>query len=442
MRAGSLVLLGSGPGVVVPVRRAGVVRAVGTQYVDDTGAWYPYGGTLMWWLRGVKYDRARVKDNQRFLALQGCDFQRALGHVDWLGNEIDWTWSITEEILGYGLDYSFGEFGLRTSMSLLGARLPDADAIELCRRFAAIVAKRPHTILDVDCGNEATVNQMPMITLQHMAQTLRDAGLPHILSLTDAEHAGLNWLEVRRGDLQVRGANSMTSHPDRAAGDDGCRVMRQPYDCRDLTWTIHMEEPIGPRSSVAECTDPLQLAMLRANGIAHGEGAFILHNGAGVAGQVDPAHNRPANLWEVENIDAMMQAVRNVTRIMRPNAGEGRHWNNQLNNPFRATSIWPDDGHGANRRYTVEYADGFCAITFGVVSPAAYRCDRACRLEVFDPVIGAVIQDVLMPAGGEITLRPRTLDAFGHGAFIVKGTFTDTPDQRKPDPEPEPFGNP
>ena len=54
---------------------------------------------------------------------------------------------------------------------------------------------------------------------------------------------------------------------------------------------------------VAEEVDPMRLAMLRAVGLINGVGAFVLHNGSGVAGKVDPGHNRPANLWEPADDD-------------------------------------------------------------------------------------------------------------------------------------------
>src|SRR5439155_12200302 len=121
-------------------------------------------------------------------------------------------------------------------------------------------------------------------------------------------------------------ATLATIHMDRTYGDGGWRECRQPWDWKDFPFPVSHNEPIGPRSSVAEETDPMRLAMLRAVGLINGVEAFVLHNGAGVGGRVDPAHNRPANLWEVPNIDAIMDAVRGVDALMPARAGDGQHW--------------------------------------------------------------------------------------------------------------------
>jgi hypothetical protein len=164
--------------------------------------------------------------------------------------------------------------------------------------------------------------------------------------------------------------------------------------------------------------------MLRANALAMGTYPFVIHNATGVAGQVDPKHNRPANLWEVPGIDKIMQAIKNVDGFMPANVGVGRHYNNEVDNPCRVTTIWPEDLHGANRRYCVEHADGFVCIAFGLVAPAEFVFKRACHVEAFDPVAGKVVQTEDVAAGGVKTIHPWTLDYFGHGGLVIRGTFT------------------
>ncbi len=264
-----------------------------------------------------------------------------------------------------------------------------------------------------------------MSTMTLMAHTLRSAGYNGLLSLTAAEqiYSGMSWDSVRKGYLLGGGVDLMVSHPDRGQGDDGCHALRQPYDCRDLPWPVECEEPIGPLSSVEQCSDPLQLAMLRAIALCHGEHSFILHNAAGVFGQIDEQHGRPANLWETPGIDAIMSAVRNVEAFMPPNVGTGRHWNNENENPFRVQTIWPEDGRGTNRRYCVEHADGFVCPVFGLVPAADFVCRQTTHVEAFDPVRGAVVQKADVLAGSVMRLEPTTLDQFGHGGLIVRGTF-------------------
>jgi hypothetical protein len=217
-------------------------------------------------------------------------------------------------------------------------------------------------------------------------------------------------------------ATLATVHMDRGFGDGGWREVRQPWDWKDLRFPVAHNEPIGPRSSVAEEVDPLRLAMLRAVGLINGVGAFVLHNGAGVAGVVDPVHNRPANLWEVPGIDAVMDAVRGVDAIVPLHAGDGNHWNNAwAGNPLVADAFWSDGAdHGVNRNYTVATPDGFISTESGVQGYVVLTVANHSRVEVFDALAGKV-QEVEVAAGGTLTLTPVSVDNNGDGAFVVVG---------------------
>ncbi len=119
-----------------------MVRGNGPEWVDDNGAFYPYGGTLMWALRGFVHERERVQANQAYLAKWGCNFQRNLVHVDWPGNEIDWRWAATEDVLGRFLDESWGLFRLRTSLTLLGS----VESIDSPTRSASVITADTSTL--------------------------------------------------------------------------------------------------------------------------------------------------------------------------------------------------------------------------------------------------------------------------------------------------------
>lgn len=410
---------------VTATARRGVVRTEGAMFVDDVGPFYPLGGTLFWGLRGWKVDRDRVKANLQYLAKYRFDFVRILGHVEWPGNEVDWRWAIAEDVLGAFLDYAFHDCGLRTELTLLGTLSSQVDLDAICTRAAAVINQRPHTVLDVEMANEWYQNGIngDLGILRRMARACRAAGLQNILALSSAE-SGIPFDDAHGGKMIVDGANLQTIHMDRGLGDDGWRAVRQSWDWRDLPFAVSHNEPIGPRSSVAEMVDPLKLSMLRATGILNGVGAFVLHNGAGVAGQIDDRHNRPANLWEVPGIDAVMKAVRSVDLAIPPRVSQGRHWNNQwAGNPFHCTAIWPDTPTGVNRSYLVETSDGFVACANGITSAATYVCERSVRLEIFDPVVGAVVRTETVGAGQQVTLTPTTRDESNHGAYIVRGTW-------------------
>src|SRR5439155_3322615 len=72
--------------------RHGIVRADHRTIVDDDGAFYPLGATMMWSLWGWKNDRDRLKQNLDFLKRHHWDYVRILGEVDWAGEEIDPNW--------------------------------------------------------------------------------------------------------------------------------------------------------------------------------------------------------------------------------------------------------------------------------------------------------------------------------------------------------------
>ena len=215
-----------------------------------------------------------------------------------------------------------------------------------------------------------------------------------------------------------------TIHMDRTFGDDGWRETRQPWDWKAFPFPVSHNEPIGPRSSVAEEVDPVRLAMLRAVGLINGVEAFVLHNGAGVAGVVDPAHNRPANLWEVPNIDAIMDAVRGIDARMPPRAGDGQHWNNGwAGDPWNADAFWGDGAdHGVNRNYTVATPDGWISTEAGVKDHVVLTASRHSVVDVFDILQGKV-QEVELQAGQTLTLTPVSRDGAGYGAFVVVGHY-------------------
>ena len=409
-------------------QRRGVVRADHRTFVDDDGPFYPLGATLFWSLRGWKHEQARVKQNLQYLRLHGFDYVRILGEVDWPGNEIDPAWPDWAQALGEFVDYAYDVCGLRTELTLVGS---DGDPLALAQAAAPVVnAARAHKFLNLEVANESYARPVTLAQLEAAGRYLMQH-TPNLVALSSAE--GLSSYAPNTADWRADflrlympqgAANLGTVHMDRGYGDDGWRIARQPWDWKDFPVPISHNEPIGPRSSVAEEVDPIRLAMLRAVGLVNGVGAFVLHNGAGVAGQVDAARNRPANLWEVPGIDAVMRAVRGVDAFVPPRAGEGTHWNNAwAGNPWVVDAFWGDgDPHGVNRNYTVSTPDGWVSTEAGVKDFAVFTAARASRVEIFDVLAGKVAE-VTLAAGQTHTLTPHSRDDKGYGAFIVVGHY-------------------
>jgi hypothetical protein len=411
-----------------PVKqRHGIVRADSRSFVDDDGTFYPLGATLMWSLWGWKNDQDRLKQNLDFLKQHHWDYVRILGEVDWAGETIDPNWPDYQQVLGEFIDYAYDVCGLRTELTLVGGV---GDPMTLAQKVAPVInAGRQHKILDIEVANESY--QRP-VTLQQM----QDAGkwllqnTPNLVALSSAE--GLStydpngtWPSNYGPFLVPPGMATLgTVHMDRTYGDDGWRETRQPWDFKDLPFPVSHNEPIGPRSSVAEETDPMRLTLLRAVGIINGVGAFVLHNGAGVTGQVDPAHNRPANLWEVPGIDAIMNAVRGLDDWMPQRAGEGQHWNNGwAGDPWLADAFWGAGStadHGLNRNYSVSTADGWISTEAGVKGYVVLTSSGHARVEIFDALKGKT-SEVELQAGQTLNLMSDSLDDKGYGAFVIVG---------------------
>lgn len=415
--------------LVSPIHaRPGVVHADGRNFVDDEGPFYPMGATVMWALEGWKTDRARLKQNLAWLASHRVDSVRILGEVDWGHHEIDPTWPDYRQVLGEFLDCAYGDYGLRTELTLVGS---NGDPLDLAQKAAAVInAGRQQMILDVEVANESYGRPVTLAQLQAAGRYLRQ-NVPNLVALSSGE--GLSSYAPNSTDwradyvriyLPSDAATLGTIHMDRTQGDDGWREVRQPWDWKDFPFPVAHNEPIGPRSSVAQEVDPVRLAMLRAVGLINGVEAFVLHNGAGVAGVADPARDRPANLWEVPGIDAVMDAVRGVDAWLPTRVGDGQHWNNAwAGNPMVADAFWSDGAdHGVNRNYTVATADGWVSTVAGVKDHVVLTSSRHALVEVFDVLKGKV-QEVELQAGQTLTLLPVSKDDHGYGAFIVVGHY-------------------
>jgi hypothetical protein len=411
-----------------PVKiRPGIVRAQGRNFVDDQGQFYPLGATLMWALWGWKFDQDRLKQNLQYLKSHGYDYVRILGEVDWSGETIDWQWPDYQQVLGDFMDYAYDQCGLRTEITIIGGN-DNVDYLGFTQKIAAVTnAGRQHKVLDFETANESYGRPITLAQMNSMGRWLKQ-NTPNLVALSSSEglgtyKSGFAWPQDYISVLVPSdAANLGTTHMDRSFGDDGWRAVRQPWDFKDLPFPVSHNEPIGPRSSVAEEVDPLRLTMLRAVGIINGVTAFVLHNGAGVAGQVDPAHNRPANLWEVPGIDAIMDAVRGLDLLLPPGAGDGQHWNNAwAGNPWVADAFW-ENGHGVNRNYTASTPDGWISTEAGVKQYVILTASRHSRVEIIDALKGKV-DEVELQAGQTYRLTPVTTDNFGDGGFIIIGHY-------------------
>ena len=390
--------------------RQGIVRVDVNRIFDDDGYFQALGHTLFWALRGWKFERDRIKQNLKFISEHGFDYFRFLCSVNWAGNETDPNWPDYQDCLAELLDYAYNELGLRAEATLIG---DGYDPIFVANQCAPVFQSRQHMLMDIEMANEWTLR--PGITMDVMIQMsniIRAACPQNVILLSDAE--GFSFDELKNGAMIKGGANAMAVHPDRGYGDGGWRTVRQTWDWKECAFPILINEPIGPRSSVQEETDPLKLSMNRATSMLNGCAAWVFHNGAGVAGQVIPERNRPANIFEVPGVNEMMQACRNVDKVLNKPL-TGRYWNNQwAGNPAPADSIWPDNPTGVNRQYMIDNGQEYYSVLLGIVDHVNLLLSRGASLELYNPAT-----DILkLVSGGSVPLTQAESEA-----YIVHGVW-------------------
>lgn len=407
--------------------RTGLVRRENRAVRDDGGLFHPLGLTFFWAMQGWKHERDRFKANAEWAASR-VDYLRILTEVGWLGREIDPSspaWSDWSTVLQELLDY-LRSIGLRVELTLVG-KGTKTDYLWLTNEVCNILHGREDVVMDIECVNEYDIggDGVPIHFMQNMARILRDR-TPHIVALSSPG----DWdaLERAANEISIKG---YTFHPDRNPADHGWRQVRQGYDFKNVSpLTVFNNEPAGPGSSVSSQTDPLILAMSRAVGVMCGGAGYVLHTGTGVFGDGKghpTAGPRPANFWEIENIDGIVNALRGVNTILPDGlenwtvANTGWTPPNPVS-PFQPDEYWEGDhGTGVNKAYSALSPDGRwiqmpCGIRGAVTFTASYPLHD---VVIYDPLtlqhasLGSFVtgEQIVLPGGGP--------DA--HVAYILQG---------------------
>lgn len=383
--------------------RAGIVRADNRSWRDDSGLFYPLGASLFWALSGWKNERDRIRQNWSFLRSKGWDYQRATGDLNWAGQ--DASSSDFEVLLGDMIDAAWTEYGLRTEITAFAGPSP-RDPVLVAQKVKNVISSRRDRVLFVEAANESSQSGPPDQQLDNMVRVLQGSGVPTASSTPMGDNNSgqwTQWLDARRTEVE-------TLHLDRSTGDDDWRFVRQPWDFRDRQTMKSNNEPKGPRSSVSETTNIPRLVTHRLMSILAGLSAFVLHNGAGVAGKVDPAHNRPANLWEVPGIDEIMHCMRGLDSIL-PERLETWQKTTQhggwafgsfenFGNPLMADAIWSDGhGHGASRCYGTRSGNKFLTPVYGIDKYVILRAKDRCHVKLYDIVTQSLLEEKDLQGG-------------------------------------------
>ncbi len=398
--------------------RPGIPRLVGKAVTDDAGLFHPLGTTLFWGLWGWKNDRDRLLKNLDWVGGKHFDYVRTLGQVSWTGREVDPTWPDYQDVLAGYLDACY-ERGFKVELTAIGGGLT-SDPLALADKIVAVVlAGRQHKIMNHEGANESSSTFPDLNILGQVAAKLKQTG-----NLTALSSPG-DWAALKDKTNQV-GLSLFSIHTDRSPDDYGWKQVRQGWDFKDLPYVVTSNEPPGPNSSVAQQTDPLRLALMRAVGVMSGGALFVLHTGAGIYGRENdhPAGgHRPANLWETPNIDAIVAAVQNINALLPQGVENWTRANTQWSAPlpvapFQPNAHWPSQGpNGVNKAYAALDGARFIQIPIGVRN-AILTASYPIHYEVHDPLTLQTVMAGDLDTRGQIALAG---DPSYNAGYVILG---------------------
>ena len=391
---------GGGGGVGV---RTGVPRPDGRCVRDDQGIFNPLGLTFMWSMQGLQWEEQHYLDNLTWAGEKHFDFVRPLTEVKWDGNRLldpqKQAW--WPDVLRRMMDLTY-EHGMRLGLTLRG-KGTDVDHLWLAREVArAINEDRAHKVLACEMENEYSNGGDPLEELMDMAREMAGR-IPNMLALSTP---GNEEEAARIKDVSLSLAlEVMIIHTERNPNDHGWRDVRQSYDFKDYRPLVGADwEGPGPGSSGSVNSNPLQLAMKRFVAAMCGAPIFILHTGTGVFGDGRPSGTgpRPANFWEIDNIDNIVAAIRNIDPLIPEGVSNWTVANTQWTPPnpvapFQPHHHWEgedenDDkgrrNNGVNKAYSALASDGRvvqapCGVREHVVMTASYPLRE---VTVYDPL--------------------------------------------------------
>jgi len=419
--------------------RAGVPRAIGRAIADDGGEWYPLGLTFMWSLQGARNEPDRYRQNLEWAAAHGFDYKRPLYEVAWAPPlEINPA-TFPDHLGAIARDLELStSLGIRSGITISG-KGTGYDLRRLARDVAGVIADgRGSAVLILEMQNEFDNGGDPLSTLEAMAREITPR-IPNLVGLSRVgggptqEETDQKYADMKAAARRV-GALVFIRHTERNPGDHGWRDVRQAWDFHNDAGFVGADwEGPGPASSGSTLVDPLRLAMKRAVSIMCGAPIFTLHTGTGVYGDGRPSPSgvpRPPNFWEVDNIEAIVSALRGVVELLPAGLPNWQTANTQWQAPnpvapFQPHNHWEGDhGDGVNKAYAALAGDGRviqmpCGVRGVVRLTASYRLTG---VTVFNPLTLAPLPgfaDRSVAAGEVLELPGGGLEA--DVAYIIHG---------------------
>jgi hypothetical protein len=405
-------------------KREGLVGVYGRSASDAGGMFHPLGLTFMWALYGWKFERERIVAHLDWLKQFNLDYLRILGEVNWPGRSIDPNWPDYQDILSQFVDFAYDEYGIRSEVTITGGQYQR----NIENKVVEALDKRAHKVIHYEVCNEwERLDKISKDDMIRVGKFLRD-NTPNLVSLSTPSD---NQAEIIAYTKQA-GANMYTPHLRRSDHDAYWSHVRQGYDMKNFPAVGSNNEPQGPQSSVKSLSNPMQLAMARATGIVCGGSFYVLHVGQGVTGVEDPDHGRPQNMWEVSNIDAIINHVRGVDEFLPRDIENWKVVNNSRDDhpmpldPDIGDGFWEGNSSGSvNKNFACISGDRFVEVLLGVNHPETSGATKVGKVKRNSRIVAHNITDfsskeIFAPAGSDVHLTGRSDKMMG---YIVHGNL-------------------
>lgn len=392
------------------------VIANGRGVCGPKGVFHPLGITYFSALRLQRYDRAANLKNLDLLQKLKFDYVRILGMIDWPGLEIDPRWPEYEAVLASFIDDAYAR-GIYTQLTVVGG-YAGRDPLALTHSVLRVLESRWHKVIYVDQANERDVNNQ--LSTEHvvtMVRAFRQA-FPLLLVATGSE-----LLEDTRRLTALTGANFAVHHVPRV-DHKYANGWFNTGAVMDLNLPHDNQEPVGPCSSIAQMTEPVQLALQRASSIIGGAALYVFHVGDGITSSErfegrDCGRMLHTYFGDVPNFEAMATAVQRVDRLLPANV---ENWDVTPMSEFLYTrDYWTyreQAAHGITGMHATVKDDRFVGTVHGVLHHVVLTAARPLSIEVYDPVTLERVTQARLLTGQTIRLAGAP---DGMAGYVVKG---------------------
>ncbi len=413
------------PPVEPPSTPDGILWLNGSVLQDNNGWRFHIGTSFFAALWAYKYDNERLRTNLKWLADKKIfSYIRVLGCVGpygWSDRTVDPAWENYYADVS-GLTDLVSSYGMRTQWTVIGdEHLVDNEQkrLDLINGFGNVLTNQREQLELLEVINEYYIKGLSKNEIRTLGKILKNhLNVPTALSAYD--------IQINDDLYTNSSADILTIHLDRNTSGTGgtWRPVRQPWEVQFIehkprAWFSN--EPCGPQSSIYSETDPLRIAMSAAVVQLCGGAAYTLHTGAGIrfGGKEDLAVGRAANFWEVPNIDAICNALRNVLELMPSDIANWSRHNSNGNYPdypFDTNALQPyllrED---FLRAFCAIRGDEFVFLPIRVQRDVPFTARKKMFLEVFEVLGKSKISEHTLDAGRTFTILNT------HEAYVVRG---------------------